>query len=47
MASIVPQNLLNFTKDADIHMALACFVGEPEYRNYTEFIQKKSKHDSL
>ena len=47
MASIVPQNLLDFTKDADIHMALACFVGEPDYRNYTEFFQKKRKPDSF
>ena len=47
MASIVPQNLLDFTKNADIHMALACFVGEPEYRNYTEFFQKKRKPDSF
>ena len=47
MASIVPQNLLYFTKNADIHMALACFVGEPDYRNYTEFFQKKRKPDSF
>ena len=47
MASIVPQNFLEFTRDADIHMALACFVGEKGYEAYTKFFSKQRKADSF
>jgi len=47
MASIVPQNYLNMTEDADIHMALACFVGEEDYEDYTKFFREKRKPDSF
>ena len=47
MASIVPQNYLDFTDEADIHMALACFVGEPGYERYTHFFKELRKPDSF
>lgn len=47
MASIVPQNFLDITKEANIHMALACFVGEKGFSEYTNFFLKERKPDSF
>lgn len=41
LASIVPQNYLYITAEAEFHMALAHLVGEPEYETYTRFYQRR------
>lgn len=43
MASIVPQNFLELTAEADFHMALAHLVGEPGYEVYTEFFKYRKR----
>ncbi len=43
MASIVPQNFLEMTAEAKFHMALACFIGEEGYTQYTEFFRNRKK----
>ena len=47
MASIVPQNYLKYTKNHDVHMALACFIDEHGYEDYTRFFKEKRKKDSF
>lgn len=43
MASIVPQNFLEMTAEANFHMALACFIGEEGYEKYTEFFRNRKE----
>ena len=43
MATIVPQNFLDITSEAKMHMALAHLVGEPEYEVYTEFYKNRKE----
>lgn len=41
MASIVPQNFLELTAEADFHMALAHLIGLPEFETYTRFFKER------
>lgn len=43
MASIVPQNFLQLTAEADFHMALAHLVDEEGYEKYTEFFKNRKE----
>ena len=43
MASIVPQNYLNLTSEAKMHMALAHLIAEPGYEQYTEFFMYRKQ----
>lgn len=43
MASIVPQNFLHLTAEANFHMALAHLVGTEGYEEYTEFFKNRKE----
>lgn len=43
LASIVPQNFLHMTVEADFHMALAHLIGESGYEEYTAFFQNRKE----
>ena len=43
LASIVPQNYLHMTTEANFHMALAHLIGEPGYEEYTAFFQNRKR----